>query len=116
MKRFGILACVRFILVAAGSLHAQQFGNIVGELHVIRGDFPGRILIELQLHGAPIARQYTDEQGKFAFGSLTNNLYHVVVRDEQGSPVVYVLCEPATHYYQVMTRSPWMPVLVGDLI
>jgi hypothetical protein len=55
MKRFGILACVRFILVAAGSLHAQQFGNIVGELHVIRGDFPGRILIELQLHGAPIA-------------------------------------------------------------
>ena len=87
MKRFGILACVRFILVAAGSLHAQQFGNIVGELHVIRGDFPGRILIELQLHGAPIASQYTDEQGKFAFGSLTNNLYHVVVRDEHFEPV-----------------------------
>jgi hypothetical protein len=40
----------------------------------------------------------------------------VVVRDEQGSPVVYVLCEPATHHYQVMTRSSWMPVLVGDLI
>jgi hypothetical protein len=40
----------------------------------------------------------------------------VAVRDEQGSPVVYVLCEPATHYYQVMTRSQWMPVLVGELI
>jgi hypothetical protein len=40
----------------------------------------------------------------------------LVVRDERGRPVVYVLCEPATHYYQVMTRSPWMPVLVGELI
>ena len=38
----------------------------------------------------------------------------VVVRDESGGPVVYVLCEPATHYYQVMTRSEWMPALVGE--
>ena len=38
----------------------------------------------------------------------------VVVQDEHGSPVVYVLCEPATHYYRVMTRSEWMPVLVGE--
>jgi hypothetical protein len=40
----------------------------------------------------------------------------VVVLDEQEKPVVYVLCEPASHYYQVMTRSAWMPVLVGELI
>lgn len=40
----------------------------------------------------------------------------VAVRDEQGRPVVYVLVEPSTHYYEVMTRSPWMPVLVGQLI
>jgi hypothetical protein len=40
----------------------------------------------------------------------------VVVRDELGVPVVYVLCEPATRYYKVMTRSEWMPVLVGELI
>jgi hypothetical protein len=41
----------------------------------------------------------------------------VVVRDEQGRPVVYALCEPASHYYQVMTRgSVWMPVLVGERI
>jgi hypothetical protein len=38
----------------------------------------------------------------------------VVVQDEQGRPVVYVLVEPATHYYQVMTRSSLMPVLVGS--
>ncbi len=40
----------------------------------------------------------------------------VVVRDERGQPVVYVLVEPASHYYQVMTRSGWMPALVGELI
>ncbi len=38
------------------------------------------------------------------------------VRDEEGQPIVYVLCEPASHYYQIMTRNPWMPVLVGERI
>jgi hypothetical protein len=40
----------------------------------------------------------------------------VAVRDERGEPVVYVLVEPASHYYRVMTRSAWMPVLVGEVI
>jgi hypothetical protein len=40
----------------------------------------------------------------------------MAVRDEQGRPVVYVLVEAANHYYQVMTRSVWMPVLVGERI
>jgi hypothetical protein len=38
------------------------------------------------------------------------------VRDNRGEAVVYVLVEPSTHYYKVMTRSPWMPSLVGELI
>jgi hypothetical protein len=37
----------------------------------------------------------------------------IVVRDEEDQPVVYPLVEPATHYYEVMTRSQWMPVMVG---
>jgi hypothetical protein len=40
----------------------------------------------------------------------------VAVRDEKGRNVAYVLVEPASHYYQVMTRSLWMPVLVGERI
>src|SRR5262245_23199387 len=40
----------------------------------------------------------------------------LVVRDEKGEPVVYVLVEPASHYYRVMTRSAWMPVLIGERI
>jgi hypothetical protein len=40
-----------------------------------------------------------------------------VVRDKRGANVVFVLCEPASHYYEVMTRgSSWMPVLVGEFI
>jgi hypothetical protein len=40
----------------------------------------------------------------------------LAVSDEHGQPVVYVLCEPASHYYAVMTRSDWMPLLVGEQI
>jgi hypothetical protein len=39
-----------------------------------------------------------------------------VLRDEQGRPVVYPIVEPSTHYFEVMTRSEWMPSLVGALI
>ncbi len=38
----------------------------------------------------------------------------LLVRDEHGEPVVCPMLEPASHYYGVMTRSPWMPVLVGE--
>ena len=41
----------------------------------------------------------------------------VVVRDEGGRPVVYVLVEEASHYYAVMTRErAWMPALIGQRI
>ncbi len=86
LSRSVILSCFVLLLIPS-SLSAQQFGSIVGELHVTRSDFPGRVLIELQLHGAPIASQYTDEQGKFAFTSLANNLYHIVIRDERFYPI-----------------------------
>lgn len=40
----------------------------------------------------------------------------LLVMDEQGRPVVYVVVRAATHYYQVMTRAAWMPVLVNQAI
>ena len=40
----------------------------------------------------------------------------LLVADEQGVERVYVICEPASHYYQVMTRGLWMPVLVDERI
>jgi hypothetical protein len=38
------------------------------------------------------------------------------VRDRVGNPAVYLICEPATRYYRVMTRSKWMPVLVAEVV
>lgn len=67
---------------------AQQVGNIVGELHVIRMDFPSTpILIDLQLRGATITSAYTDGQGKFGFYSLSANPYHILITDERFYPV-----------------------------
>ncbi|MBN2577481.1 MAG: hypothetical protein JXB10_00630 [Pirellulales bacterium] len=37
----------------------------------------------------------------------------VLVRDAGGRPHVYLLTQPASHYYQIMTRSPRMPVFLG---
>lgn len=40
----------------------------------------------------------------------------LVVPDERGFAVAYMICEPASHYYRVMTRSDRMPVLIGERI
>lgn len=40
----------------------------------------------------------------------------ILVRDESNNPIVYMLTEPASHYYRVMTRNNRMPVLCGERI
>jgi hypothetical protein len=40
----------------------------------------------------------------------------LLVADESGELAAYMICEPASHYFQVMTRSKWMPVLLGERI
>ncbi len=40
----------------------------------------------------------------------------LLVRDERGIESVYMMCEPASHYFHVMTRSQRMPVLIGERI
>jgi len=40
----------------------------------------------------------------------------LLVRTRAGEPVVYLVCEPSTRYYRVMTRSGWMPVLIDEVI
>ena len=48
--------------------------------------------------------------------AVRQGLRGVLVSDERGAAHVYPLCEPASHYYRVMTRSEWMPVLIGERI
>ena len=40
----------------------------------------------------------------------------LLVRDERGVETAYMICEPSSHYFQVMTRSQRMPVLIGERI
>ena len=40
----------------------------------------------------------------------------LLVPDERGYAVAYMICEPSSHYYQVMTGSDRMPVLIDQRI
>ena len=40
----------------------------------------------------------------------------LLVPDEKGVAVAYMICEPASHYYRIMTRSERMPVLIEERI
>lgn len=47
---------------------------------------------------------------------VTEGMRGIVVADETGKPHAYLLTMPATHYYEIMTRHPRMPVLIGQTI
>ena len=47
---------------------------------------------------------------------LKQGIRGLVVRTQAKEAVVYLLCEPSTRYYRVMTRAEWMPVLIGEII
>lgn len=40
----------------------------------------------------------------------------LLVNDRAGSAVVFMVCQPATRYYEIMTRSQWMPLLIDEVI
>jgi hypothetical protein len=40
----------------------------------------------------------------------------LLVPDERGCAVAYVLCEPASHYYRIMTGNTRMPVFIEERI
>ena len=45
---------------------------------------------------------------------ITEGVRGVLVHDERALPHVYMLTQPASHYYQIMTRHDRMPVLLGQ--
>jgi len=84
-----ILACsLLFLFLPSLVLAQQQLGAVVGEVRVERGDFPPqRLLVQLIIRGAVMESAYTDEQGKFGFYALPENLYFVDINDEHYQPV-----------------------------
>ena len=47
---------------------------------------------------------------------IVQGIRGLLTADGRGEPAAYMICEPASHYFQVMTRSGWMPVLIGERI
>lgn len=47
---------------------------------------------------------------------IETGLRGLLVPDERGLAVCYLICEPASHYYQIMTGSPRMPIFIDQRI
>jgi hypothetical protein len=46
--------------------------------------------------------------------SIREGLRGLLITDEDGIDRVFIICEPSTYYYRVMTRSDWMPCLINE--
>ncbi|MBZ5666083.1 MAG: tetratricopeptide repeat protein [Acidobacteriia bacterium] len=69
------------------SAQQNQLGKIIGNLRVVRGDFPPHaVLVTLEMRGAPIGSAYCDDQGRFGFYNLVANEYRVSVNDDAYEP------------------------------
>jgi hypothetical protein len=47
---------------------------------------------------------------------IRHGIEGLLIENDDGPPIVYMLMEPASHYFRAMTRSARMPVLVGEVI
>lgn len=90
---------VSLCLVVAAFAYAQQQveGNIVGHIRMQRGDSPPeRVMVTLEVRGAPMDSVYCDSSGTFGFHSLQPNPYYVVVDDEKYEPIRKLVVMDAT--------------------
>jgi len=51
---------------------------------------------------------------KSVWFAIEEGMEGILVHDEQEQPHVYMMTQPASHYYQTMTRHGRMPVLIGQ--
>jgi len=70
------------------SAQPNQLGKIIGNVRVVRGDFPPLpVLVSLEMRGTPVTKAYCDDQGRFGFYALVANEYRVSVDDDAYEPV-----------------------------
>jgi hypothetical protein len=62
-----------------------------------------------------IPAQYAFD-GRGGWYVIRQGIRGLMVPDELGRAVAYVVCEPASHYYRVMTGSDRMPVFINERI
>jgi Flp pilus assembly protein TadD len=74
------LSLVGLLLVCGGAAHAQDLGNIAGQIRLQDGNFPSQqVLVTLEARGAVINTAYCDSEGRFGFYDLLPNSYYVVI-------------------------------------
>jgi hypothetical protein len=103
-----------------GRLEILRWGNRRGEslhlpctawtqLETVEGDGWSGHLVE------PVVIPATMGLDKGVWFCISQGIRGLLAHDERGVPLVYVICEPSSHYYRIMTRgSDWMPVLIGE--
>ena len=57
-----------------------------------------------------------DWDGRGVWFKVQVGVRGLLVPDERGRAVAYVICEPSSHYYRVMTGSERMPVFIDQRI
>ncbi len=83
-----LFGALLFLVFACPRLHAQDVGNIVGQVRMPNGDLPPkRILITLETRGAILNTTYADNEGRFGFYQLLSNPYRLVIEDAEYQPV-----------------------------
>jgi len=81
-----ISLCLALSMLAQGQQQIE--GNIVGHIRVLRGDVPPeRVMVTLEVRGAPMDSAYCDSSGTFGFHNLGANPYYVIVNDEKYEPI-----------------------------
>jgi hypothetical protein len=121
---------VRFLLGAGervlpvwweGQVHLVRWGNRRGQSRALPCTaWTWRATLEAggwrELCPEPVVIPATLGLDRGVWYRVREGVHGVLVWDEEDRPAVYVLVEPSTHYYGVMTRSVWMPVLVNEVI
>src|SRR5437762_5992187 len=59
-------------------------GSIVGTVRVSRGNFPpSPVMVSLVSRGALVNSMYADNEGRFGFGQLLPNVYHLIIDEKE---------------------------------
>ncbi|MBI3484294.1 MAG: hypothetical protein HY012_03975, partial [Acidobacteria bacterium] len=75
-----LVAILLFLLLSCTAVHAQETGNLIGQIRLVNGSFPtARVMVTLQTRGATLDNAYTDNEGRFGFYNLIANPYHLVI-------------------------------------
>jgi hypothetical protein len=104
-----------------GQLQIVRWGNGRGESRVLpRSGWTWQSSIEdgiwRNLDALPVDIPAMLGYERGTWYTIHQGIRGLLVPDERGNAVVYMICEPASHYYRIMTRSTRMPIFIEQRI